>query len=63
MKKGGKDKESKPKVDYLDLINKNLQDFKLVLDYSGYQFTRLDLNVFSSLPQNKSLDTLSPLFK
>lgn len=46
MKKGGKDKESKPKVDYLEIINKNLHDFKLVLDYSGYQFTRLDLCVF-----------------
>ena len=43
-KKEGKDKE-KQKVDYLDLISKNLHDFKLTFDYSGYQYTRLDLNV------------------
>lgn len=43
-KKEGKDKD-KQKIDYNDLINKNLHDFKLTFDYSGYQYTRLDLNV------------------
>ena len=43
-KKDGKDKD-KQKIDYHDLINKNVHDFKLTFDYSGYQYTRLDLNV------------------
>lgn len=46
MKKKGDDKkEAKPKIDYLDLINKNVHDFKMVVDYTGYQYTRLDLSV------------------
>lgn len=55
-KKEGKEKDSKQKVDYNELINKNLHDFKMTFDYTGYQYTRLDLN-------SKSLDVLSPLFK
>ena len=47
-KKDGKDKD-KQKIDYHDLINKNLHDFKLTCDYSGYQYTRLDLNVCTLL--------------
>ena len=44
-KKSDKDKDAKPKVDYLDLINRNLHDFRAVNDYSGFHFTRLDLTV------------------
>ena len=43
-KKDGKDKD-KQKIDYHELINKNMHDFKLTFDYTGYQYTRLDLNV------------------
>lgn len=46
MKKKDDKKEAKPKIDYLDLISRNLHDFKTVYDYTGYQFTRLDLSVF-----------------
>lgn len=68
-KKSDKDKDAKPKIDYLDLINRNLHDFKTVSDYSGYQFTRLDLMVrapscranpsMSSLPSSRSSSTSS----
>ena len=44
-KKEGKEKDNKQKIDYHELINKNLHDFKLTFDYSGYQYTRLDLSV------------------
>lgn len=44
-KKEGKEKEAKQKVDYNELINRHLHDFKLTFDYTGYQYTRLDLNV------------------
>lgn len=44
-KKDDKGKEGKQKIDYVELINKNLYDFKMTVDYSGYQFTRLDLSV------------------
>lgn len=47
-KKGDQKKEAKPKVDYIDLINRNLHEFKMVYDYTGYQYTRLDLSVFIS---------------
>jgi hypothetical protein len=62
-KKEGKEKENKQKVDYNELINKNLHDFKMTFDYTGYQYTRLDLNVIFIISQSKSLDVLSPLFK
>jgi len=42
-KKGDKEKETKQKIDYNDLINKNLHDFKMTFDYTGYQFTSLAL--------------------
>ncbi len=45
MKKKDDKKDSKPKIDYIELINKNLHDFKSVYDYTGYQYTRLDLSV------------------
>ncbi len=48
-KKGDKEKQSKQKIDYNDLINKNLHDFKMTFDYTGYQFTRLDLQVNLSI--------------
>lgn len=60
-KKEGKDKESKLKVDYNELINRNLHDFKLTYDYAGYQYTRLDLNV-SYATRRTSLSTSSPPF-
>ena len=44
-KKEVKEKDNKQKIDYHELINKNLHDFKLTFDYSGYQYTRLDLSV------------------
>jgi hypothetical protein len=44
-KKEGKEKDNKQKVDYNELINRHLHDFKLTYDYTGYQYTRLDLNV------------------
>lgn len=44
-KRGDKDEKTKQKIDYVDLINRNLHDFKAVFDYSGYQYTRLDLSV------------------
>lgn len=48
-KKDAKEKDNKQKIDYNELINKNLHDFKLTFDYSGYQYTRLDLSVINSL--------------
>ena len=48
-KKGDKEKEGKQKIDYNELISKNLDDFRLIADYSGYQFTKLDLKVYMSL--------------
>lgn len=47
-KKDGKEKDTKQKIDYNELINKNLHDLKLTFDYSGYQYTRLDLSVHQS---------------
>lgn len=44
-KKEVKEKDSKLKVDYNELINRNLHDFRMTFDYTGYQYTRLDLNV------------------
>ena len=44
-KKSDKEKDAKPKIDYLELITRNLHDFRAANDYSGYQFTRLDLSV------------------
>jgi uncharacterized ubiquitin-like protein YukD len=58
-----KEKDNKQKVDYNELINRNLHDFKLTFDYTGYQYTRLDLNVPLALAQSKSIDVLSALFK
>jgi len=54
-KKEGKDKDPKQKIDYVELINKNLHDFKMTFDYTGYQFTRLDLSVFVYLFSLKHL--------
>ena len=48
-KKSDKDKDAKPKIDYLDLINRNLHDFRAINDYTGYHFTRLDLTVTYTL--------------
>ncbi len=45
MKKGTEKGKDKQKIDYYDLINKNLFKFGLVHDYSGYQYTSLNLNV------------------
>ena len=59
-KKDDKGKEGKQKIDYVELINKNLSEFKMTVDYSGYQFTRLDLSV-SLLPLRPSLSTSCPL--
>lgn len=47
-KKDAKEKDNKQKIDYNELINKNLHDFKLTFDYTGYQYTRLDLSVINS---------------
>jgi hypothetical protein len=43
-KKGDKDKDSK-KTNFEELISKNLSEPRLTLDYAGYQFTVLNLNV------------------
>ena len=63
MRKKDDKNTSKAKVDFHEIINKNLTDFKLVFDYTGYHFTRLDLNVNVLIKKGKNLDALSPLFK
>jgi|JI6StandDraft_1071083.scaffolds.fasta_scaffold21983_4 hypothetical protein len=43
-KKGEKDKDAK-KTNFEELIQRNLSEPRLTLDYSGFQFTVLNLNV------------------
>lgn len=61
-KKGEKDKETK-KTNFDELIQRNLSEPRLTLDYSGFQFTVLNLNVRAAAMQGKGVDVLSPLFK
>jgi hypothetical protein len=61
MKRKGDKESNAKKINFEELIMKNISHPKMALDYSGYQFTYLDLSVMDRLCRTK-VYKLFPLF-